>query len=384
MKNLYLILKNGMKRSRILIPGVLVMVAILTVCFFGGRAIGANYEVDSIPVGVIDRDHSAVSADMLSFMQEKLKMQIIKTEEGMTDEEAFYELTQGLLDRRVSVIIEIPQRMQEDMLAGKKPEITMTALDEYANEAYTRSYLNSYMQRTMLLTEAAGGDALKLEELLKEAAENGRTVSLLDGTQKNMKKSMDERGLDMMMGFFFFIGFGYPMFMGLLILEDKKNGTFRRIQISSVKPAAYIGGMAIGNLAASALIVAGILTVFSFYGIESNIPFWLIALLMMLFFTFCVGFNLVAAFLTKSGFAFLTVGVAYISIGNIVGGAYFPLGENVLNKISVLVPQYFIMNTVRGIAENASYAYGTNFCILLLMLVLVYLIAAVVYTKREN
>lgn len=384
MRNLYLILKNGMKRSRILIPGVLIMVAILAVCFFGGRAIGARYEADSIPVGVIDMDKSTVSADMLSFMQEKLKMQIIEPQDGLNDEEAFYELTQGLLDRKVSVIVEIPRGMQNDMLAGKQPEITMTALDEYANEAYTRSYLNGYMQRTMLLSEAAGGDAFKLKELLRDAAENGRTVSLLDGTQKNMKKSMDERGLDMMMGFFFFIGFGYPMFMGLLILEDKRNGTFRRIQISSVKPAAYIGGMALGNLAASVLIVAGSLTVLSLYGIESNVPLGLIALLMMLFFTFCVGFNLVAAFLTKSGFAFMTVGITYISIGNIVGGAYFPLGDNILNKISVLVPQYFIMNTVRGIAENASYSYGTNLCILLLMLVLVYLIAAVVYTRREN
>lgn len=384
MRNLLLILKNGMRRSGILFPGVLIVVALLMVAYQGGRTAGEIYAVEKVRVGVMDLDNSIVSADMLSYMEEKLAFQVVMPKEGLSQEEAFDEMTGKLLDCKIAVIIEIPKGMQKELLAGAIPQLEMTILDDYENEAYTKSYLEGYMQRTALLAQAAGQDTVKLAELLKEAAQEQVAISLKEGVQQDMKKIKDENGLAMMLGFFTFVGYGYSMYMGMLLLEDKKNGTFKRIQVSSVKPAAYIGGMSLGNFLISLLVVAGLVIMLAVSGLESNTGYFLIALLMSLYLLFCIGFSFLAAFLVNSSFSFMTLGVAYIAIGNILGGAYFPLGENVLSKFSILTPQYFMMNVVRGLAENPAYSYGTDICILILMVVLVYLSAAVVFTRREK
>lgn len=383
MRSLLLIYKNGIKRSMVLIPGVLLVIALMGIAYFGGRGEGEKYAVSGIPVGVIDLDNTAVSKDMIAYMETTLNWKLVMAD-AASYEAAFDKLTSRLLDCKIAVIVEIPQGLQTGLLSGNIPEVEITVLNDYENEAYTKSYLNSYLQKARLLVQAAEGNEGKLKELLDQPPEENLTVSAVGGIPQNLKKVMDENGIALMIGFFTFIGYGYPMFMGMLIIEDKKNGTFKRIQASSVKPAVYIGGMALSNLTINLISVIGILVMLHVVGAESNIPKWLLALLMTAFLLFSIGFNLFVAFLTKNSFTFMTIGVGYIAITNILGGAYFPLGENVLKKFSVLTPQYYIMDIARGLAENPSYAYGTYLCILFLMVVLIYLVAAVVYARREN
>ncbi len=383
MNKLYLIIKNGIRRSIILIPAAILMTAIMAIAYMGGRT-GSTYAVGEIPVGIIDRDGSLLSADMQKYLSEELGMRVESADSALSYEESMDFMTNRLLDAKIAVLVEIPEGLQENMLAGVTVKLEMLSLNDYANEAFMESYINNYMQRTALLAQAAKGDAALFADLLSEVSEDGMAVISQEKTEESSKKEKDESGLSLMMGFFTFVGFGYPMFMGMLLLEDKKNGTFNRIRVSSVKPAVYIGGISLSNLAVSALVVFGTLAMLAVSGMESNVPYGMLLFLMINYTVYCIGFNLLAAFLSKSSFAFMTVGVAYISIGNILGGAYFPLGENILSKFSVLVPQYFMLNTVRGLAEDTSYRYGANICVLILMTALIFLMAAVAYTRREN
>lgn len=324
MRNLLLVFKNGIKRSFLLIPAVLLMTGILAFAFMGGRSMADKYEVTGIPIGVIDKDKSVVSADMIRYMEERLCVQVTLADAALSDEEAFDEMSRKLIDCNVTVILEIPKGLEEGLLSGEIKSLEMTILDDYANEAYTKSYLNSYLERTKILAGAAAGDADKLEQLLTEAADAGTKVEVRDGTGADMEKEMDKNGLSLMLGFFTFVGFGYPMFMGMLIQEDKRNGTFRRIQVSSVKPVVYIGGMALGNLAISGLTVFGVLAFLGTRGLQSSISLWLVGVLMFTFVLFSIGFNLMAAFLAKNGFVYMTIGISFISITNILGGLTSP------------------------------------------------------------
>lgn len=366
-----------------MIPGAILMTAIMAIAYMGGRT-SQTYSVGEIPIGVIDRDGSPLSADMQGFLAEELGMRVDAADTALSYEESMGLMTNRLLDAKIAVLVEIPEGLQEKMLAGEAVKLEMLSLDDYANEAYMESYINNYMQRTAILAQAAKGDTALFEGLLKEASADGMTVISEEKAEADTKKEMDESGLSLMMGFFTFVGFGYPMFMGMLLLEDKKNGTFNRIRVSSVKPAVYISGISLSNLAVSVLVVLGTLAMLMVSGMESNVPYRMLLFLMIIYTLYCIGFNLLAAFLSKSSFAFMTVGVAYISIGNVLGGAYFPLGDNILSRFSVLVPQYFMLNTIRGLAEDTSYRYGTNICVLVLMTALIFLMAAVAYTRREN
>ena len=380
MRNLFLIMSNCIRRSLLLFPGVIIVTALLTVAFFSGRQAGMKDAADVIPVGVIDRDHSAASEDMLRYMEKRLHMYLMRGE----GEDAFGQLTAELLDCRISVILEIPEGMQEKFLTGEAPEILMTSLDDYENSAFTEAYLENYMQRTALLAKAAGDDEERFLELLELAGEGGLEIGVKEGGRENLQKVRDENGIALLVGFFTFMGFGLTMFMGLLVLEDRSNGTFKRMQISNVRPAAYMAGMTMGNICISIGVVAGVLVMLACVGPVTDIPLWLIGVMFLEWIVFSAGFQLMVAFLVKSSWVMVTVNVGFVSIANILGGAYFPLGDNVLSKFSALVPQFYMMETVYGLQGDPAYPFGKNLWVLLLMAMLVYLIAAVSFARREN
>lgn len=376
MNKLGIIIKNGIRRSLLLIPLSVLVITIMSVCFLSGRSVLNSWSVNSIPIGILDQDQSMLSEDMIQFLEEKLQWTV-------TESDSFQKLTQMLLDCDVAVILEIPEGFEESMLLGDVKDILVTVLDDYANEAYTKTYLNSYVERTLLLVKTANGDRTMLETLLEEIkAEETKIVPVI-GNAENRKKDADENGLSFMVGFFTLVGFGFTMFMGVLIMDDKKNGTLKRVQISSIKPITYIGGMALANLCMSVLCIGGIGIMLAGFKLESNVPIWLVMLVLSLYMVFCLGFQLMAAFLCKSTYLFSTIGVGFISISNIMGGAYFPIEGSALGRFSILTPQYCIMNIIRGLVKDAEYTYITDICVLLLMIVLVYLVAAVVYAKRE-
>lgn len=380
MRNLLLVLKNYIRRSLVLIPGVFVLTALLAVAYFGGKHAGINDTADAIPVGVIDYDHSHVSEDMLHYMEERLHMEVM-TAEGA---DAFDRLTAELLDCRISVILELPEGMEEQLLLGEAPEIAMTSLDDYANSAFTENYLENYLQRTAMLARAAGGDSKRFLLLLEQAGEEALKIGVKDGSRANLQKTRDENGIALLTGFFIFLSFGFSVFMGMLVLEDKKNGTFQRMQISNVKPAAYVAGIALGNFCISMWIVAGVLLFLWLAKPVTDIPLWLLGVMFSEWIVFSIGFQLMAAFLIKSNFVLITICIGFVSIANILGGAYFPLGDNVLKRFSALAPQYYMMDTIYGLQTDPAYAFGRNLWVLFLMAVLVYLIAGVAFVKREN
>lgn len=376
MGKIGVIFHNGVRRSLLLIPLAIIIITIMIVCFLSGSSFFNPWKMDSIPVGILDQDKSMLSEDMILYMKEKLQWEI-------TQSDSYQELSRMLLDCEVTVILEIPEGFQDSMLSGDVRDLLVTALDDYANEAYIKTYINSYIKRTLLLVNAAQGESNILKDLLIQVNAEETNIVPVIGNAESRKKEADENGMSLMVGFFMLLGFGFTMFMGVLILDDKKNGTFKRIQGSSIRPITYIGGMALANFCMSLLCIGGIGIMLTVIKPASNIPIWLIMVILSLYIIFCLGFSLMSAFLSKSAYLFSTIGVGFISISNIVGGAYFPVEGSVLSRFSVLTPQYYIMNIVRGLEENTRYTYFTDISVIILMIVLIYLVAAVVYAKRE-
>lgn len=376
MKKMSIIFMNGLKRSGLLIPLGILIVALMCVCFLSGRSVFSPTSTRNIPVGVLDYDQSLLSKDMLQYMEKELSWKVVYADD-------YDQMTRKLLDCEVSVIIEIPEGFELGIMTSNEQDILVTVLNDYENEAFTKIYLNQYLERTRLLVKASASDEEKLKDFLKEASTNQTEITAVVGNEDSRKKEMDECGLSFMVGFFTLAGFCFTIYLSVLILEDKKNGTLKRIQISGIKPAAYIGGMALSNGVIAVAVVLGIGLMLSILGLQSNVPIWLTILLLLLFIIFCIGFNLMTALLCKKMFVAVTIGIGFISISNIMGGAYFPIEGSVFSKFSVLTPQYFIMNIVRKLGVDANYTYLTDLCVLLLMIVLIYLVDAVIYTRKE-
>lgn len=359
---------------------LLALLGACVLCFLyqSGRRMENNVLADSIPVGILDRDQSSLSADLISFMPKYLHMDILQSD-------SYDELADALLDAEISVIVEIPQGMEQEMLEGKKPKLTMTHLEDYANKAFTENYLNIYMNRAAILAAGAGQDKEAFRLLLEQAKNNTLTVQTVDREGYDKEAERDKFGVELVIGLSLMLICLLTMFMGMLILEDKDLGIFRRLQASPVKAFHYILGQTLCGFSISALFIGILLLYLKATGSRTGIPLWLLTVICLLYVLFSVGFSLMVSFLTKSRVVMMTATVGFSTLTSILGGAWFSLADELggLEKLSLLTPHYWIMETIRGMQSDGSYDYFPALAVLVLFTVLVFLITAVVYNRRE-
>ena len=68
-----------------------------------------------------------------------------------------------------------------------------------------------------------------------------------------------------------------------------------------------------------------------------------------------------------------------------LGGAWFPISDSlgVVGNIAKIVPQYWLMDMVRGFETATDVNILLNMCILALAAALAYLVSAVIFTRKS-
>lgn len=369
-------LKNSFLRNILAFALVLVGIFLLASTLNTGEYIEDAYYVTKIPVGLIDLDGSALSDDFEKYLTETLEMEVTKdlSEDNLTD---------MLINREISAIIEIPSDFGKSAAAGSPSNISYTALDDYENAAFLEIYLNSYMRKIALLSESAGGNAEKFETLLDKSEADVSGISSADNSASI--EDQQRASFQLAAGAFLMFSMAFSMVIALTVLDDKKFGTYNRMQISPVSSAEYISGTALFGIVIGLIFSAGFLVSIVLKGINPGLPIWLIAVMLVLFTLFSVGFSLIVALIVKNKTMILTITCGLTTILCILGGAWFPVDKSnvVLSKLAALTPHYWFMETIRGVQGDATFNFLPAVAMLTLFAVLTYLIAAAVFAKKQ-
>ena len=218
MRNILIILKNNVLRGKLLIL-VSVVTAVLIILVFEILAKKSMGAVDKIQIGVIDYDQSSLSKDLNDYIESSLGMNII------ADQRYDFQ-SKELIDRNISAIIEIPQGFCSSALEQDIKQLEITTLDDYENAAFLEVYLNSYMQKIQILSNAAmGNEGAFLDMLLY--GENIYTV-------KEKERNDNESGIIhsayiFTQGFMLMMITGVMLFISNFILDDRQQGTYERL-----------------------------------------------------------------------------------------------------------------------------------------------------------
>ncbi len=386
MKNILLIFKNSVRRG-VLMLSVSVMAAVFMAVVFealtrsegdGAEDVDGSkiFEIsDKIKTGLIDHDESQLSENLKNYLENTLGMDV--------NLENNYELQAGLLiDRDISAIIEVPEGFYADAAAGNVGELVITTLDDYENAAFIEVYLNSYMQSVKVLSDAAGGDAEMFSRMLSADVRTGG-VKMFENR---------ENGASAFSAFVFAEGFmlmlvtGVMLFISNSIIADRQQGTYSRIVCSPIKPAEYVAGTALfGIICGTAMN-----TVFTVYAYTSHgdiaVPQGISFAAGELFVLFSVGLSIMLALLIRSKQTLFTVGVGYTTFGCMLGGAWFPIADSLgtIGNVAKVFPQYWFMSMLRDSSGNPGYSFFPRLCILALFVLLVYLISAVIFSKKSG
>lgn len=378
MKNIILIFRQSAVRSRLMLALAIISGLIMGSLFLFLTNQEKEERIDSIDVGVLDHDSSPLSAGIKSYFSDTLEM-------GITESDDYDYLADRLLNADISAIIEIPQGSFDKALNGNSDKLVITTLNDYANVAFIEAYLNSYMQGITLFSRTADGDAEVFSELLGSDNSFGDvTVSDAYGASNEIYRAKE--AFASTIGFFLMILVALTLFLSSNILSDKQLGTYRRMQCSSLKPWEYIVGTALfGIIAFSAM-----LALFMLFPIISEtdigVSYGLAFLGGELFVLFSVGIAIVFALCFHSNQTLYTVICGFTTIESMLGGAWFPIDANLgfLSSLAKVFPMYWFMEMLRGIPENPDFNWIPNICILALSALLVYLVSAVIFTKKSS
>jgi ABC-2 type transport system permease protein len=302
----------------------------------------------------------------------------------LLENSTYEKLSEVLIDKDISVIIEIPEGFYDKFSSGGRENIIITPLDDYENTAYVQAYINNYLNSINILSKGASGNQKTFDKLLSDY--NSRNISLTTASSATVdtERIKSEAGFINSIGFFLMFVFSISILITFMVIEDRNSGVYSRIQIAPVKPLQYIIGSGIFGLVLCLIQLGLTCTYIQISGIKTGVPMNVIILFMALFSLFTVCFSMAIAVVLNSKNTVIIIIMGFATIGCILGGAYFPidLAPKTLQNLARVLPQYWFMDALRNIQTNVTANIYPNITILTLFSLLFLLVGAVLYAQN--
>ncbi|MBH1940989.1 ABC transporter permease [Mobilitalea sibirica] len=379
MKNIWLLTKTNVKRN---ITAVLIsIVSGLLLCFmlYAMGYLVADITLSKIRVGVIDQDQSTLSEDFKHYLTKDLDYELIENN-------SYEQLSTQLIDKDISVIIEIPKDFYKGISEGQKKEILMTSLDDFENVAFLEAYLNSFLGNIWMLADSAGGDVEVFNKMLSDYRLETIEINKAAAYTIDINTMKDRGGFENSIGFYMMFIFGLGVFISFIVLDDRISGVFNRIKITPVKPVHYIIGSGLFGVFICLIEVVIYCGYILLKDIHIGFPVSLLFLMMSLYSLFTVCFCLVIALSLKSKNAAISVIIGFSTVANILGGAYFTLdlAPVSLQNLARILPQFWFMDTFRILLADPVANIYPNIIILSLFTILAFLLGAVLFSQNNR
>lgn len=376
--NILIMFKNNLiKLKSALITAICGAIGLIVI-FNSVNGLGEDFEesISKIHVGYIDYDNNKLSESLKTYLTEKQNMVLI--------EKDFDNLSDLLLDRKISVIIEVPENFHHNAVSGNLQNLIVTSLDDYQNAEFTKVYINTFMQGAEIISKSANNDEVLFNKLLDGSKEFDTKITTDTSLIKQEEKSSAFQ-FEFASGFYLMLVYSVCLIFSLSIADDRISGTYSRIKSAPIKPIHYIIGTALYGLFTLVVFYGGFLGYLAIIGVNFGMPMWLAIVSFTIFSLFALGVSILLSLLDVSKNTIATFIIGFATITNILGGAYFPIEDSVgdLKKISMITPNYWFMEIVRNGTGGADFNIISALSILTLYTVLVYLISAVIFARKK-
>jgi ABC-2 type transport system permease protein len=377
MKNIIILTKLNIKRNYYALLLSVLGAAMLSILLYSLGNLIADMTVAKVNIGVLDYDNSLLSHDFKQYMKEELNYNLLEND-------SYDDLTTELIDKDISVIIEIPKGLHKTVLTESKPEILITSLEDYENAAFIEAYINSYISSILMLAAGAQGNQKAFDQLLGDYRDVNIILNQSAAGTINKEEVFGKNGFINSVGFFLMFIFTISVVLAFMVEDDRLKGVFSRIQVTPVKPVQYIIGSGIFGLLLCFVQVGLFVAFIVLKDIKTGVPVGIILLMLMLFSLFTVCFSILVALATRSKNAITAIIIGFSTVGCILGGAYFPLdmAPDSLQKMARILPQYWFMDAFRRLQVDSVANIYPNIIILSLFIILSFLIGAVLFAQN--
>lgn len=377
MKNIIVIFKNSILRNRLMI--ILALAAAALGCFMfynmsrDSQGVVSN-PIGNMTVGLCDYD-GGISENMKSYFEGTLGVDVV--------EKDYESLSKDLIDKKISAIIEVPTGFYDSAAGGNLQKPELTTLGDYENAAFLEVYLNTYLRGISVISQSANGDKEMFTDMLNSQKLPNEVKVSETNVEVDIRQKTD-RAYSSTIGLFLMIISAITIFASRQIQSDSQLGTFDRMRTSSLKPSEYVIGVSLFGIVC-VTVMNLIFNAFAYSAVGNlTVPFGIVFAATELFVLFSVGIAVMFGLLIKNSMTLMTVGIGYTCIGSMLGGAWFPIGDDlgVVGNISKLFPQYWLTDLLRN--YSADFNIAPNLCIIALAMLLIFLISAVIFTRKKT
>ena len=295
----------------------------------------AMQQQTTLTIGVVDKDKSAISKDLIKSLVEMNKVKVIILEEDKVYDKAVSYVTD------YSIIIDTG--FEEKIMTGKNAEVEEFYLNPKEKLFYARMYVDTYISNMKTLAKGTGYKKAELTNAIKVF--HGGKLAL--DKQTSSKKSIEQSRLALA----FLIQF--MLYMSVitagLILEDKNSGVFYRVFYAPVTIKRYIfENLAAFLIVAIIQVIVILMIMKNILGLELGSRPLNMFILFIVFSTVCISLGLFIVSLFKKPIYSYTLILFITTPLVMLGGCYWKpeMMPNVMQKIALFLPTTWIMNAV--------------------------------------
>jgi ABC-2 type transport system permease protein len=354
---------------------VLGLVFCLLFNIFNG--ITSNYNSD-IKLGYLDNDQSLVSASIKSYLGEQLQFTLV--------EDNPENLQRQLVDKHVSLIIQVPPGFGKAVIAGSDAKLTTTFMDDYENHTLISSIVEQYCASLDVLATAAGGSASRFEQLLVDASQSVAPITVTHLSGDVQLQNITSLAFVNVLGFFLIISSMLGMAIASLLSDDRTQGVYARMRTTTLNALTYVAGIC----AAGFVMVLTMMLVFFGYlfatGQGQLLPLWQMFILCLIFGVYVVSFALFCGVYVNGKQSILWLFVCTATIFSLMGGAFFPIdyAPQLLQQLAHLVPTYWFSEAKNILVLDSSGSWMFAAGVLSLYIVFFALATAIRFAGRSR
>ena len=378
MNNIIALIRGGLSRSK----GIMTMAVIVSlgIVFMLSLIINSSAAADigAIKLGFIDRDGSVVSADFGRYLSGDLGIELVLSDD-------VDEMNTALIEKRIAGLVEIPAGFERALLSGAQAPAELTFTDDYANEMFTRGYIDSYMQSLGVVSMVSGGGEAELGGMLAKARENLVPVVMIEKDDELLREQAAKDGYRLMLSFFMMFSFIMSISLASILFSDRTEGTYRRIKAGRVTSFQYVTAVAAIGAVLMFLIDGPSLAMYALSGNDPGVPMLATAGLLAAFSLFVIAFGMFIGVVMPGFGGIIAVIVAAGSIMPMLGGAWFPLdmAPELFKTLGKITPQYWVFEAV-GYWQAGEGGAAGPLLIILLIAALFFVLAGIRFTSNKG
>ncbi|MDR0885284.1 MAG: ABC transporter permease [Clostridiales Family XIII bacterium] len=389
MRNTGIVLRTTIKRAKLYL-----LIAIAGGLLLCGMHMMPWGSLEVIAIGLIDQDGSAVSKDLVRYLEKDLDMDVIESA-NVDFDESLSDMKTKIVDKKVSAMIIVPKGYEESIVdlgnihsSGKERELEIIMSDDYANAEFTRAYIESYVTSLKTMAIAAEGDSNTLTDMIHETNLLSKDMIQTASSHDDVAQFTNNEIFKSIFGFFMMMGIMQSIILANMIYDDRVKGQYNRLRSTALKPASYVAGISIFGTLGCCLMSFIYLTFLQISGNLPDIDIVEVYVLCGIFALFLVGAAMVCGLYFNSLGAIMAGIIGIGTVASMLGGTYFPISSSpiFMQRIAHFIPQYWFMDAIIASidAGGKSTPWAINALIILLYAALFFIVTGIKYAHQSS